>query len=379
MSGPLPERLRFLAIPMAWAYGIGVRVRNARFDAGSGVRELSVPLISIGNITAGGTGKTPFVAWTAAALRQRGHHPVIGMRGYGAAPGERGDEELEYAAILPQVPVVAHPDRHAALTRYLTTRSGRPADAPSPDCVILDDGFQHRQLRRDLDIVLIDAQRPGLDGRLLPSGWLREPASGLRRASAVVVTRSDRPSMRALSESIARIHGKAPIAWTQHAWRRLDRHGEGVEDSLPVSWLRGKRITLLAGVGNPGSVRRAAEAEGATVAGEVSVPDHVQVTETLVRRAIGASEGSDALLVTRKDWVKLARHFASVGGLPRDAPPWIVPDLAIEFVEGPDGTMGDERMLALLRAAIARPASVSGVGSPAAMSAIVKATASVNK
>ncbi len=103
------------------------------------------------------------------------------------------------------------------------------------------------------------------------------------------------------------------------------------------------------------------------------------MTETLVRRAIGASEGSDALLVTRKDWVKLARHFASVGGLPRDAPPWIVPDLAIEFVEGPDGTMGDERMLALLRAAIARPASVSGVGSPAAMSAIVKATASVNK
>lgn len=339
---PLPAPLALLAAPLAWAYGLGVRFRNARFNRGEGVRSLPLPVISVGNITAGGTGKTPFVTWTARALRERGHRPLIAMRGYKAKPGEQGDEEREYRAMLEGITVIANPERFEAVRDHLA----RAAPDRMPDCVLLDDGFQHRQVGRDLDIVLIDATRPALEDRLLPSGWLREPATALRRAGAVVVTRAEQIDP-ALSEAIARLHGAPPIAWTRHAWRGLDRFGTRGQERLPLGWLRGKRLTTFCGIGNPRSVHATATALGASIVADVPAADHASVTAESLRRVVATARGSDAILVTRKDWVKFADVVGGIAAA--DAPDFVVPDLAIEFLEG------EEAMIAALRGAIAKP------------------------
>lgn len=342
---PLPAPLDLLAAPLAWAYGVGVRYRNARFDRGVGIGSLPVPVVSVGNITAGGTGKTPFVAWVATALAARGHRPLIAMRGYRAAPGEAGDEELEYRSLLPEVPVVANPQRLEAVGRHLA----RAAPERMPDVVLLDDGFQHRQVRRDLDVVLVDATRPGLGDRLLPSGWLREPAAGLRRASAVIVTRAEEMN-EALGREIARLHGRAPLAWTRHAWRAVTLHGADGESRSPLSWLRGKRLTSFCGVGNPRSVLATATGFGATIAADLPARDHVAITVETIRRIVAAARGSDGMLLTRKDWVKVAAlRDGAARAIFADAPPVVVPDMAIEFIDG------EEAVIAALRNAIAKP------------------------
>ncbi len=335
-QGPLPPGLALLARPLSWMYGMGVAMRNARFDASAGVRRLARPVISIGNVTAGGTGKTPLVAWTAEALVRRGHHPLIAMRGYKAKAGERGDEEREYALLVPDIPVVANPSRYDAVSTSLAS------DASLTDCVLLDDGFQHRQIARDLDVVLVDATRPSLDGPLLPSGWLREPARALRRADAVIVTRCEQVD-EALEASIKRHSGRAPLAWTRHAWRAIDIHEHGVTARTGVNWLRGKRLVAFCGIGNPGAVLSQLEQEGATVVRRVSAGDHANVDARVTRSLADAARAADAIFVTRKDWVKLQSHVAAIA----DMPPVVVPDLVIEFVDG------ESAYLAALRAAIA--------------------------
>ena len=119
MSGPAPGFLLPLTTPASWVYGCVVAVRNRRLDDHARVGRVAVPVISVGNITTGGVGKTPFVAWLARLLRAEGHTPVIALRGYGARRGERSDEHAELAELLPDVDVVADPDRLGALRVYL--------------------------------------------------------------------------------------------------------------------------------------------------------------------------------------------------------------------------------------------------------------------
>jgi tetraacyldisaccharide 4'-kinase len=334
---PLPTALAWAARPLAWCYGAGVALRNARFDRGAGVRTLPVPVVSIGNLVAGGTGKTPCVAWTVSALTSRGHRPLIAMRGYGARPGVQGDEELEYRSILPNVPVVAHPRRADAVLSHLA------AHPDACDAVVLDDGFQHRGIARALDVVLVDATRPSLDDALLPSGWLREPAANLRRAHVVVVTRASEVDA-ALASRIAALHGRPPIAWTRHAWRGLDLHAsDGGGGRVATTWLRGRCVALVCGVGHPGSVVASLEAHGAKVVATRILRDHAAFDAASVRELARIAANADALVATRKDWVKLAPFERERSGLP----PIVVPDLAIEFLEGEDA------YLAALRRALA--------------------------
>ena len=143
------------------------------------------PVISIGNLTLGGTGKTPMVQHAASVLMDAGHRPAIVLRGYGARRGEDSDEAMEHRAALPGVPVMAQPDRVAALATLRRTH-------PEVDVVLLDDGFQHRFVKRCSDIVLIDARRVLDEERVLPAGRLREPLASLARATDVVVTHADR-------------------------------------------------------------------------------------------------------------------------------------------------------------------------------------------
>ncbi|MFO0827007.1 MAG: tetraacyldisaccharide 4'-kinase [Phycisphaerales bacterium] len=322
-AGPLGAFGAVALRPASWTFGAAVALRNARFDRGAGVRRLPIPVISIGNLTVGGTGKTPMVAHVVDLLRRAGHRPAIAMRGYAARPGETSDEAREYAVAVPGTSVIADPDRYAAVSRFLAQRPD------AIDCAVLDDGFQHRALARDLDVVLVDATRPALDGPLLPAGWLREPASGLRRASAVVVTRADRVD-EALARRIAELHGRPPIAWCRHAWRGVSVHARGAVEPHDVAWLRGKRVLGVFGVGNPSSVRAEFERAGATVVVDAAVGDHARHSARDLARwaARVRGEGLDAIVTTRKDWSKLA-PLAS-----RETPTIVVPELAIEFTGG---------------------------------------------
>lgn len=324
MNGPLPAILRPLAAPASWVYGRGVAARNARFDRGEGVARIDRPVISIGNITTGGTGKTPMVMWTARVLKEAGIAPAIAMRGYKARPGEIGDEEAEYGRSLPDVPVVANPDRVGALRRFLP---GHPEAA----CVILDDGFQHRRLHRDLDVVLIDATHDLSRDRLLPAGRLREPLANLKRADAVIVTRANGTDAE-LSRVIERFHGHPPLAWTSHRWASLFAHGSSDAPSEQTArWLGGKRVVTMCGVGNPRSVIRQAESFGAVIAANVPARDHERFSGSKLdaARRLCVESQCDAMLMTMKDWVRLGPD--DVKGWPV---PIVVPRVEIEVFEG---------------------------------------------
>ena len=329
-----------LLTPVSWVYGAVVAARNRKFDRGEGVVRLGVPVVSVGNMTVGGTGKSPVVRWIAQLLLREGVRPVIAMRGYGARKGDKSDETLEHEELLRdvRVDVLAQPDRVAALQPYL-------AQNHDVGCVILDDGFQHRRIARDLDIVLIDAQRPGLDDELLPAGRLREPAVNLRRAHAVIVTHAqtvDDP----LSRRIAALCGKPPTAWVNHAWSgmRVFSAGAGASTLESVRWLRGKRAAVMAGLGNPSAFAQQVETAGAMVIRRIPVRDHQEYTAAMLSHLANELSELDALVTTMKDWVKV-REVIDLGEW---TVPIVVPELAIEAVHGEAtviellrGTIGD--------------------------------------
>ena len=176
-AGPWSALLR----PFSWVYG-PLSSRQIRRKQQRAVR-VNVPVISVGNLAVGGTGKSPFVRLLVGWLQEAGHQPAIAMRGYGAANPNEADEVREHRLACPDVPVLAGADR--ALEIQKAQREGVPFD-----CVVLDDGFQHTQLARDLDIVLVDGMRPPVQTTPLPAGWLREPAIGLQRADAWVISGS---------------------------------------------------------------------------------------------------------------------------------------------------------------------------------------------
>jgi tetraacyldisaccharide 4'-kinase len=323
VSGPLPNFLKPITRPASWVYGSVVAQRNRRFDRGRGIVKIDRPVISVGNITTGGVGKTPMVMWIARHLLSQHLKPVIAMRGYAARPGEQSDEEAEYRQRLPEVAVLANPDRVATLQAFLPKH-------PEVDCVILDDGFQHRQLHRDLDLVLIDATCETMRDRLLPEGNLREPLENLRRADAVVITHAEAVDER-LAQDVWRFHGRAPLAWSRHQWTQLLVHrSNGEKKPEPVEWLRDKRVLMLVGIGNPKAMIEQVEAAGAKVAVNIPAADHERYDSSKLRMVQGLCDGNDAMVVTMKDWVKLIA-FEELRLWPV---PIVVPQLEMEVFEG---------------------------------------------
>jgi tetraacyldisaccharide 4'-kinase len=318
--GPLPSALAPFARLASIAYGLGVRAHGAWWSL-RGSRDAGVPVISVGNVSAGGTGKSPFVRWVAEELVAAGHRPVVALRGY-APGGGPSDEAAEHRATLPAGATVAvGADRVAAIA------AARAAD-PAIDCAVLDDGFQHRAAARRLDIVLVDATRPAIDGRLLPAGWLREPADALRRAGLVVVTRATRvdPALAALVE---RHHGRPPAAWTRHEWRRIERFGAGGRD-MPVEAVAGKKVACVTALGNPAPFVAEATALGARVVADLRHRDHHRFTAEDAARIAAAARAKDAaVLCTGKDWAKLEPVLPSDLGVE-----WLVVRPAIAFLEG---------------------------------------------
>ncbi len=327
---PLPGVLAPFGPLFEAVYRFELGRRSRAFDRGKGVVTLDRPVVSVGNLSVGGTGKTPMVRRIVRTLRDAGLDPAIAMRGYAARNG-LSDEADEYRRSLDTVPVVAQPNRVQGLLDLFATDRGERVD-----CVVLDDGFQHRRLARCFDLVLIDATRDPFADHLLPRGWLREGPDALRRAHAVAITRADAgdPSkVREIAANARRINPRLVIAAYRHAWTALAVHEPGnaampVREE-PLGWLRERRVGVACAIANPDAflamVRTHAPRSPLDVASTVILPDHDAYDGPALKRVIDLSHACEALLITDKDWSKLARVRPELWGCPV-----VVPRLEME-------------------------------------------------
>ncbi len=298
---PGVRALRVLFGAAALVYGLVMRGRNLLFAIGIlRSRAAGIPVISIGNITTGGTGKTPLVIWLCNYLRNMGIHSSILTRGYKTHPDQITDEPALLAKACPDTDVVVNPNRVAGAKKAISVHQAQT--------LVLDDGFQHRRLKRDLDIVAVDATCPFGYGRVLPAGLLREPKSGLSRADAVIITRfdqADAEQMRQLEEKIQQISPNIPIAKAVH------KHTGAVtfqNEKLGLEELRSKKIFAFCGIGNPNAFFRCLEQNDLSLADTQTFDDHHAYTQEemkqIFERAISC--GAEMILCTQKDWVKSA-------------------------------------------------------------------------
>jgi tetraacyldisaccharide 4'-kinase len=281
-------------------YGAAVRLRNGLYDVGWKRRHRAVvPVVSVGNLTLGGTGKTPCVEYLARFYRDQDVRVAILSRGYGSSGG-RNDEALVLEENLPDVPHLQGPDRVAL--------AATAVEELEAELLILDDGFQHRRLARDLDVVLLDATDPFGHDRLFPRGLLREPASSLRRADGVLLTRCDQvpdPTVKELTDRARRLAPGRPVVATTHgpvAWIQHDH------PDRPADALRDRPVAAFCGIGNPEAFRNTLRGVGADPAAFRAFPDHHAYTRADVNelRTWARQQPVDAALVTtQKDLVKL--------------------------------------------------------------------------
>jgi tetraacyldisaccharide 4'-kinase len=308
--GPL---LTTLSYPYGWAHQLRLQAYHRRWLT---VKRLPCRVISIGNLTLGGTGKTPMVEAVANLLRQEGLRVGVLSRGYGGSsraaltvvsdgakcllsPDVAGDEPVLLAERLPGVPVVVGRNRYAA-GMLAVERFG-------VEVIVLDDGFQHVQLARDLDILLLDASRPFGNGRLFPRGDLRECPAALARAHATVFTRwspdSTHPNAPPQLPPLT-----PPIFYSQH--QPLDLHVLNDGQTLPLTTLKGRRILAFCGIGRPDHFRQTLQGLEAEVAACITFPDHHPFAraeiESLVRKA--KDQGAETLVTTEKDGVRLRKY-----------------------------------------------------------------------
>jgi len=317
---------------LAKLYGWVTAFRNYLYDIGVfEVHDLRALTISVGNITAGGTGKTPLVAHIASLLADSGHLVCILTRGYGrkdesqrvvvsgresvlADASDGGDEPVELAEkLIGKAVVVADADRVAA-AEWAVRKFGITA-------FVLDDGFQHRKVRRDVDIVCIDATDPLGGGDMLPSGRLREASSGLRRADVLVITRSEQAEdTSALASQLAGLapDAKLYVSRTQlTGFRTLDRSQLEPGPEGP--------IFAFCGIANPQSFERSLTSNGLTIAGSRHFADHHHYSpaEIIELQTAAKASGATALVTTGKDAVKLRGMEFSI--------PCYVAEIALEI------------------------------------------------
>jgi tetraacyldisaccharide 4'-kinase len=324
---------------VAGLYGLVARLRLWCYRHGwvSSTR-LPCRVVSVGNLTVGGTGKTPVVILLAQWLLAKGQRVAILSRGYKrtstvsrllvssgsgllAGPSEAGDEPFLIAQRCPQAIVAVGADR-VALGRWVLERY-------PIDCIILDDGFQHLAIQRDVDLVLLDAtDGAGLDA-LLPAGRLREPLAGLGRASAIIITRAEvRPDVDAVRDRLRAVScSQVPIMEVVFGPASLVAIMSGAQQ--PVGWGLRKKAWLVSGIGNSRSFRRSAESIGIEILGESVFEDHHHYTHgeiDHIRIAVRGT-GSEIVLTTEKDGGKLATLLT-----PSD--PWWMLRLGTEVVHG---------------------------------------------
>lgn len=306
--------------PIAWLFGAVTAVRNFAYDAGVlRAHPLALPAVSVGNLTVGGTGKTPVAAWVAQWFLARGVRPAIVLRGYGA------DEPLVHARLTPAALVIADPDR---------VRGAARARAAGAQVVVLDDGFQHRRAQRDLDLVLVAAEQRGA-ARLLPSGPARERPRALARADAVVVTRKS--ASAADADAALTAHGRwapeaaqviislapgglvrfagvdAPsVAGAGGSAARGPDSASADPSALPLRALHGARVLAISAIGAPDAFEAQLARLGAHVT-PAAFADHHDFSAADVTSLSARAAGMDLVVCTLKDAVKLGPRWPRGG------------------------------------------------------------------
>lgn len=308
-TGFRPAAVRAMLRSAEPFYCGAVRARNALFNYGiKSSRRLNRPVISIGNITTGGTGKTPMVRWLAETLRAEGNNVAILSRGYRAQGQSLGDElaMLDSALNEPgqrRVCLKSNANRYEAGNALLS-------EHPEIDLFLLDDGFQHRQLWRNFDLVLISALEPFGFGHVLPRGLLREPLDGLRRADAVVVTHANQvggESLEEMSATIRKHNAAAPVYRAIHLPVGL-LSTESPDVPMPMDRLSDLRFFAFSGIGSPDSFERQFERFGPNLVGRRRFGDHHGYSPADLSALVAEAQrlGAQVLVTTEKDWVKVA-------------------------------------------------------------------------
>jgi len=309
---PHDRLILFLLLPLSLAYGAISWIRGKGYDLGllPGYRA-PVKVISVGNISVGGTGKTPVVDWLVKCLLEQGQRPAIVSRGYGGSfagevgivsagrglqlsPAEAGDEPCLLARRNPSVPVLIAKKRAAGVRRAVEEFAASP--------VILDDGFQHRAVRRDVDLVLVDGKHPLGNGLPLPAGLLREFPAALSRADLLLVTRATGTS--------------ASLPVDRPTWKSCHRLADYAVDfqggQVSLAELAGKRLLAFAGIADPDNFFAGLEDVGVAIEKKFVLGDHERYDVSTLQKINTAANGLDALLTTEKDGVKLAANMFSI-------------------------------------------------------------------
>lgn len=298
-TGKRARIARALLSPLTQAYGAVVGARGRLYDRGLlKARDVSVPVVSVGNLTVGGTGKTPVAAWLARQLLERGAHPAVVLRGYG------GDETLVHRRLNQTISVIATPDR---------VRGMRDAIAEAADVIVLDDAFQHRRAARDADIVLVDADTWTEARRLLPAGPWREPLSAARRASLIIITRktASLDAVNAVRRALSIAVPSVPYAGILLAPGALCSTATG--QTMPLQALDGADVTAIAAIAHPVGFFSQLTQLGAIVRPH-SFPDHYSFTQRDAERLAAAAQRSDFAVCTLKDAVKLESFWPPEAG-----------------------------------------------------------------
>lgn len=308
-TGPAGTFLLMLLLPFAWLYSLALRLRAVLYRSGvMKTYRLPRPVVSIGNITVGGTGKTPVTASIARFLLAQGHRVAVISRGYGGSlegqtcvvsdgasimlsAGECGDEPYLLASTVPGLIVVIGTDRYAA---------GRLAmQQLSPDVFLLDDGFQHLKLHRDLNILLQDYSKPFGNGWTLPAGILREPSAAAGRADLVILTRTPE------GETAGAHSGNRPVCISRHTI--ADLLPLGSRTPVPFHDYTNRRVLAFAGIADPDAFFGGLRARGLNLVRCISFPDHADYNRERYDALSEAmrESGADLLVTTEKDGVKL--------------------------------------------------------------------------
>ena len=294
-TDPLSRLARLALAPAAGLYRGIVAARGALYDLGVfPARRTALPALSVGNLSVGGTGKTPVSAYIAARLRDKGGRPAIVLRGYG------GDEPLVHATLNPDIPVVVSANRVAGVAK---------ARVLGADVAVLDDAFQHRRADRWGDVVLVSADSWSAKQRLLPAGPWREPVRGLRRAALTIVTRKA-ASREDAGDVVAALEATVPALATAIVWLAPGqlRDARGPE-ARPLAEIDGKRVHVIAAIGDPAAFVRQLEMAGATAVTTSIFPDHYDFTANDAARIALETSGAELVVCTLKDAVKLAPHW----------------------------------------------------------------------
>ena len=319
------ELLRSFLWVAAQGYTAAIGLRNFLYSKRwLKIHITNVPVISIGNITVGGTGKTPLVIWMYRFLQSKNIPCAILTRGYKAT---RTDEPVILAESCPQAKVIVNPDRVEAAAEAVNKFGAK--------VLIMDDGFQHRRLHRDLDIVTIDATCPFGYGKMLPAGLLREPISGLKRADAVVLTRTDQVDenqLNRIEERILKIRDHIIIARAIH---RVVVAKLANGDEIRPDQLKGKKVFAFCGIGNPDSFTATIKSLKCEVVGSKTYNDHHSYRQEDVREIFELADKSDIdlILTTYKDWTKI--DFLKIL-YSEDTKPTGYLEIELKFISGED-------------------------------------------